>query len=270
LVISTMARYRITAKNARDQVTGVSKGGIDVSRTFGADTGRIESIFAQTLLGSTIQDFDYQFDVLGNRTAKTDSRRGLTESYSYDGLNRLTSVTGSSTPTLGSDGLGNITAKSDVGAYPYTSGGKPHAVTNAGGVGYGYDGNGNLTSGDGRSNSYTVFNTPNSMSQAGNSVSIAYGPNRERFRRIEVNAGVSTTMHYVGSYVKIWRPSGINETRRYLDGEVSVTTRSNGTQDVEYLFTDQFGPTDVITNDTGAIVQSMAFDAFGKRREPVN
>jgi len=75
LVISTMERYRITAKDARDQVTGMSKGGINVSRTFSADTGRIESIFAQTLFASTIQDFDYQFDVLGNCTAKTDSRR---------------------------------------------------------------------------------------------------------------------------------------------------------------------------------------------------
>jgi RHS repeat-associated protein len=143
-------------------------------------------------------------------------------------------------------------------------------VTNAGGVGYGYDGNGNLTSGDGRSNSYTVFNKPNSMSQAGNTVSIDYGPNRERFRRIELKSGQTTTTHYVGGFEKIWRPNGVNETKRYLDGEVIVTTRSNGTQDVEYLFTDHLGSTDVITNDAGVIVQSMAFDAFGKRRDPIN
>jgi len=58
LVIAALERHRITAKNARDQVTGKTKGGINVSRTSNADTGRIESIFAQTLLGSTIQDFD--------------------------------------------------------------------------------------------------------------------------------------------------------------------------------------------------------------------
>jgi RHS repeat-associated protein len=266
----TVERYRITGKDARGQVTGMNKGGITVSRVFSPDTGRVDSIFAQTQLGTTIQNFSFDFDVLGSLTAKTDARRGLSETYGYDGLNRLTSVTGSSSLTMNYDGLGNITSKSDVGTYTYTSGGKPHAVTNAGGVGYGYDGNGNLTSGDGRSNSYTVFNKPNSMSQAGNTVSIDYGPNRERFRRIELKSGQTTTTHYVGGFEKIWRPNGVNETKRYLDGEVIVTTRSNGTQDVEYLFTDHLGSTDVITNDAGVIVQSMAFDAFGKRRDPIN
>jgi len=237
-------------------------------RKTGAGGGQADVFFdASTAIA---YGFEPDFDVLGSLTNKSDLRRGLAENFYYDGLNRLTSVTGSSSLTLSYDGLGNITSKSDVGSYTYTAGGKPHAVTNAGGVGYGYDGNGNLTSGDGRSNGYTVFNKPNSMSQAGNSVSIDYGPNRERFSRIEVKSGQTTTTHYVGSFEKIWRPTGVNETKRYLDGEVVVTTRSNGTQDVEYLFSDHLGSTDVITSDTGAIVQSMAFDAFGKRKDPVN
>ncbi len=129
----------------------------------------------------------------------------------YDGLNRLTSVAGSAPLSLSYDGLGNVTSKPDVGSYTYGAT-KPHAVTNAGGVGYGYDANGNLTSGAGRSNAYTVFNKPYSMSQAGHSVSIAYGPERERFRRIDVSGGSTTTTYYLGGFEQIWRPNGISET----------------------------------------------------------
>jgi len=92
----TVERYRITAKDARGQVTGMSKGGIDVSRTYSADSGRLQSIYAQNQLAVTIQDFAFEWDVLGNLTDKVDSHRALSEQYDYDALNRLTSVSGSS------------------------------------------------------------------------------------------------------------------------------------------------------------------------------
>ncbi|NJN05954.1 MAG: RHS repeat protein [Rhodobacteraceae bacterium] len=200
--------------------------------SLGSRTGRIESIFAQSLTLTTIQHFSFDFDVLGNLTTKTDVRRGLSEAYGYDSLNRLLTVTGSSSLTLTYSGLGNIASKSDVGSYSYGS--KPHAVTTAGGVSYTYDGNGNLISGDGRTNSYTVFNKPYAMSQAGNSVTIDYGPNRERFRRIDSKAGQTTSTQYIGSVERIVRPSGQIEFKRYLDGEVIVTLIGS-TRTTEYL-----------------------------------
>lgn len=102
----TVERYRITAKDARGQVTGMSKGGIDVSRTYSADTGRLQSIYSQNQLAVTIQDFAFDWDVLGNFTDKVDSHRGLNEGYDCDALNRLTSVSGSSSLSLTYDGLG--------------------------------------------------------------------------------------------------------------------------------------------------------------------
>jgi RHS repeat-associated protein len=180
----------------------------------------------------------------------------------------LTDVNGDAALTVGYDALGNITSKSDVGAYTYGS--RPHAVATAGSATYTYDGNGNMKTGDGRSNSYTVFNKPYYMSQNGNSVTIDYGPNRERFRRIDLNSGLATSTYYIGAFERISRPSGVTETKRYLDGEVIVTNRSDGSHDTEYVFTDHIGSTDVITDDTGAIVQEMSFDAFGKRRSAID
>jgi RHS repeat-associated protein len=264
----TVERYRITAKDARGQVTGMSKGGIDVSRTYAADSGRLQSIYAQNQLAVTIQDFAFEWDVLGNLTDKVDSHRALSEQYDYDALNRLTSVSGSSSLSLSYDGLGNIATKSDVGTYSYGS--KPHAVTSDGNRTYSYDGNGNLISGtDGRSNSYTVFNKPYAMSRAGSTVTIDYGPNRERYRRLDNQGGQVTVTHYVGSIEKISRPGPVIEIKRYLDGE-AIETISGSTRTTQYLFTDHLGSVDVITNASGSVVQSMAFDAFGRRRDAVD
>ena len=73
--------------------------------------------------------------------------------YVYDGLNRLTSASttaASSTSfaqTYTYSKLGNITNKSDVGAYTYaeTNYANPHAVTSVGDTTYTYDNNGNVT-----------------------------------------------------------------------------------------------------------------------------
>ncbi|MBX3707646.1 MAG: VCBS repeat-containing protein [Pseudomonadales bacterium] len=267
----TVERYRITGLDARGQVTGMLKGGIEVNRAYAADTGRLDTLYARNAGYVTLQDFAFTFDVLGNLTEKNDLRRSLGESYSYDALNRLTAVGGSASLTVTYNGLGNITSKSNVGSYGYQTGGtRPHAVTSAGGVNYTYDANGNQVSGtNGRSVSYAVHNKPVSMSRSGATVTVDYGPNRERFRRIDVQGGSTTTTHYVGSIEKVWRPGGVIQVKRYLDGEL-IETIEGSTRTVEYLLTDHLGSVDVVVNAAGSIVQSMAFDPFGRRRSPTN
>jgi RHS repeat-associated protein len=143
-------------------------------------------------------------------------------------------------------------------------------VTSAGSRTFSYDGNGNLISGtDGRSNSYTVFNKPYAMSRAGSTVTIDYGPNRERYRRLDNVSGQVAVTHTVGSIEKITRPGPVIEIKRYLDGE-AIETISGSTRTTEYLFTDHLGSVDVITHASGSVVQSMAFDAFGRRRDAVD
>jgi hypothetical protein len=130
------------------------------------------------------------------------------------------------------DGLGNIDSKSDVGSYTYGAS-RPHAVTSAGTRTFSYNNNGNLTAGsDGRSNSYTVFNKPYAMSRAGATVTIDYGPNRERYRRLDNQGGQVTVTHYVGSIEKITRPGPVIEIKRYLDGEAIETIAGSSRTEV--------------------------------------
>lgn len=101
--------YRaITSQDARGHVTGERLGGgaLRTARTFDGKTGRIGIIRSTTGLGGERQDVSYSWDVLGNLTTRTDaigttdltSTRSLTERFTYDNLNRLTSsqVTGQS------------------------------------------------------------------------------------------------------------------------------------------------------------------------------
>ena len=75
------------------------------------------------------QEFGYTWDVLGNLTTRTDTTgatgadgtRNLTETFTYDNLNRLTSsrVGTGTTQTVTYDALGNIKTKTGVGSYLY-------------------------------------------------------------------------------------------------------------------------------------------------------
>ena len=61
---------------------------------------------------------------MGNLVTRRDLKRNLSESFSYDGLYRLTTVrkNGQVTQSMTYDNAGNITSKSDVGTYIYTDG----------------------------------------------------------------------------------------------------------------------------------------------------
>jgi RHS repeat-associated protein len=99
------------------------------------------------------------------------------------------------------------------------------------------------------------------------STTFAYGPGRDRTKRIDVTpAGVTSTYYAAGmSYERIDRNGAVSH--KHSIGDFAVVTTTATTQSTEYLHRDHLGSVDVITNQTGAIAQQMSFDAWGKRRE---
>ena len=118
------------------------------------------SAAAYTASGNEIQKFSYAYDAVGNITEIVDNSITLSEAtttYTYDDLYRLKTASTSRASSsayarsYSYNALGNITYKSDRGAYSYaghigSSFANPHAVTTAGSVIYEYDLNGNLAS----------------------------------------------------------------------------------------------------------------------------
>jgi YD repeat-containing protein len=120
--------------------------GVVTTRVFDANRGFVTGVAAGP--SSAVADFSYTFDAIGNLTQRADATQSLTENFTYDVLNRLTSyaIVSGATKTMSYNDLGNITSKSDVGAYTYAAAGsfRPHAVTAAGSATYAYDANGNI------------------------------------------------------------------------------------------------------------------------------
>jgi hypothetical protein len=96
-------------------------------------TDRLTSILAGS--GNIVENFSYTYDVLGNVLTRSDANESLTETLTYDNLNRLTQATVSANiapvKTFTYDPIGNLLSKSDVGTYTYPLAGSalPHAVS---------------------------------------------------------------------------------------------------------------------------------------------
>ena len=286
------ATYReITGQDARGNVTAETLGAraVRTTRTVDAKTGRLTGLASKNIMEGELQDLSYTWDVLGNLTTRTDmtGSRTLTETFTYDTLNRLTqSQVGSNTAqTVTYDALGNIKSKTGVGSYTYGAGtAGPHAVTTAGSDTYTYDDGGNQLTGAGRTLAYTTFNKVSSIVKGNHTVTFAYGPARARYQRTDTdNKGTSadtsddttTTTLYVGSVEKVSYASGTYEYKRYIAGGVALITHEYVTDTTmtttetvtkEYLLRDHLGSVSVLTDALGTIVQELSYGPWGQRR----
>ncbi len=184
--------------NAEGQITQAMLGnGVGTTRSYDPETGLVESIQSGKDGNTEVQDLGYVFDSLGNLNTREDSIQGVYESFDYDLLNRLTGGavydalddTEREEKTYSYDAVGNIVNKSDVGDddYEYGTGNEagsgdagPHAVVSAGGNTYEYDDNGNMTSGAGRTMTWTSFNKPQVISDSATTSAFIHGPERAR------------------------------------------------------------------------------------------
>lgn len=200
--------------------------------------------------------------------------------------------------------IGNILWKSDVGLYSYGAfnQARPHAVSAAAGINYLYDGNGNLSSTTGaatRTHVWTSFNLPQSMSVAGRSTAWAYGAERQRVR-VTISRGTLVREQHLlhpdarGGLLferEVTRNNGTVtqiENRHYITvagagviGVVKTLGENNGAapataagislavaNQTQYWHKDPLGSIVAVTNARGALVERMAFDAWGRRMQP--
>lgn len=273
--------------NTLEEILG---NGVKTVREFDLVTNRIKNIkswLPTDWLAPSIQELDFEFDVLGNLELREDRIQNFRETFEYDSLNRLTD----SYADFGNadirhtevsyDAIGNIKSKTGVGSYSYgatcngvTAG--PHAVTSITSPkssNYCYDHNGNMISGDGRTIQYSAFDKPISI-QKGNVISeISYGPDRNRYKRIDTTSSGTTTYHYVGGlYERLSKSNGDVEERSFIGGLAiySVVKKSDEPleESTNFLHKDHLGSVTVITDSIGRIREEFSFDPWGKRRAP--
>lgn len=227
----------------------------------------------------------YTYDADGNITLLTDissSSAAKTVNYTYDGLSRLTNASTtsvSSTPsysqTFTYDALGNITS-GPQGTYTYstsTSSGfpNPDAVTSIVGSSttrYTYDNNGSLLS------TGTATDTWNYKNQL---VQVVYGSGSSTYaydfqgNRVELTESGASTVFPSQFYSAALSGAATTTVHIFADGLLLGTVEmASGTSAVRYMLDDNLGGTNVVTNASGTIVESLDYYPYGSTRVDSN
>jgi RHS repeat-associated protein len=263
--------YKILAADVLGRVTKDMVGnGLVTTREFDPSTGHLNRIQTGYKRGNDIRDIEYEYDSINSMTKKLDHHQEITQTYEYDNLDRVTSATTiqnnkENTLTYRYDSTGNITYKSDVGEYIYQA---AHQVSRAGANTYTYDANGNVIKKNNLNIEYNSDNKPISMYDDKNRVEFRYAPNKQRYKKI-LN-GNSTI--YIG---KVYEVENTNKTQIrknfiYAGNEliaIHTTEDKNNLSlpQTRYLHKDSLGSVDTITNQSGVVLQRLAYNPYGKQ-----
>ena len=262
--------------NADGKVTREQVGnGVQTDRVFSAETGLLREI------NSSVQQLRYTWDAVGNLTQRRDlqqlvSGQPLTENFVQDGVNRLTSATvvGQPAATVSYDQLGNILTKNGwTYSYAQNASGQAvnHRVAAVNGVAYTYDGNGNITSGGGRTLEWTSFNLPRRIVKGAAESRFGYGFQREMVsHEVWQNGAQVSRTTYVGDYERIEEGAVIKHRVHVAGGLAVITLRTEPgqteTETTRWLHHDHLGSVSAVSNENGVAIERHSFDAWGKRR----
>jgi len=280
----------IKAVNARGQVTEVIYGNNTKQiKGFDADTGFANDISVFKGTSSLIHAQGFTFDKGGNLLTRSNNFafggavQDFCDLYTYDDLNRVegrrqyigsSSCSGTSAyQDYNYDALGNITYKQGTGHYKYSST-RPNRLekvtSGSGGAGslyydLKYDARGNVTEDKQRDIAYTSYDKPHKITKGTNVTNMYYNASRNMYKRIDNRSeGTTTTLYVKGLYERIKTAKGITEHKYYV-GNAVITERSDNTNDTLYLHKDHLGSTTTITNNSGAVVQHINYDPWGKQ-----
>ena len=301
----TVTVWQLTAENDFGQPTSGVSGPLTRNYSYdqwGLPTGR--SIAPSAAPNNPLQSYSYVFDhATGNLSSRADGVHSTTESFTYDGLNRLVGttlttgvgsgneVTSSGTYSFGAS-TGVIYQKSEEASMSYQGGTKPYILTSAQDL----ELNTQRYPGD----VHILYNTtwrPHAMSKTGVKAIFDYGPDGERVR-MEVadstQAGTitCTARYYFGGGRFEVDSTAVSATtggsavvsiarRLYLMGNsykapavYTTTTASGGNgssmtaSQILFIGRDYLGSITELINEDGTLAASYSYDPWGRPRDP--
>ncbi|MBI5218323.1 MAG: VCBS repeat-containing protein [Bacteroidia bacterium] len=216
-----------------------------------------------------LQQFEYELnEVDGNLNYRKDILRNLKESFEYDDFHRLNNIYVNQvlTQNIGYIGNGNIQTKTDVGDYDYT-GTQPHAVTKI-------TGNTGTIPTIPQNITYTHFNKAESISEGNDSIVFTYGPDDILKKSVLFYSGTpQKTKYYTANYEQEITSNGQTREIHYISGAygvIAVMIRQGATDNLYYVLKDHLGSITGLVDVNGNLVEEYSFDAWGKRRNPVD
>ena len=236
----------------------------------------VEQLWVNTSTSTVLDDFQYTYDVLGNRTAIDNGvDSSFNHAFTYDDLSQLTGFTqGTHTQDFDYDAVGNATSVTTDGSEQDRTANAQNQITSiSGATTPTYDVNGNmLTDETGRQFVFDAWNHLVIVISSG-------GTTLETFtydglgRRVTSNDGTTTTDLYYSTQGQVLEEmQGGSATARYVWSPVYVNalvlrdraTGSPGTLD-ERLWAQQDANFNVtaLVDSTGAVVERYGYSPFG-------
>jgi RHS repeat-associated protein len=241
------------------------------TRVYDSVTGRLRQIASvRESDGALLQNLTYGYDAFGRMTSRAETTQSLSETFAYDGINRLITVTGPAARSFTYDALGNMASQTGVGTYSYPSTGKVHAVSSAGGFPYSYDSNGSVIAAGGTTFSWTPFNLPSSVTQPGLTSSWLYDADGTR---TQFSAGGQITRYVITENRPILEQidqGGTSLTRAYIyAGQrlIAIRTVNGGAAAMRYVTVDHLGSLTLFTDGGAQVAERLSYEASGKRRQ---
>ncbi len=259
--------YKTSTTNGLGQVTEYKRANGGITSNISYANG-----FPTAYTTTGIQDYQLVWDYQkGTLTSRKDARTTInkTETFTYDNLQRLTGANvsgGTSISTAYAPG-GNITSKTDAGAYSYHST-KIHAVTSV-------------------TNpapapiptlqqdiTYTPFMQAETVEENGYLLTYSYGTDYNRVKS-ELKQGGSTlnTRYY---FEAGFEKDITGTTTRYIQyisspaGLAAILESEGSNHTIHYTCTDHLGSILTVTDENGTIEAEQSFDAWGRRRNVVS
>jgi RHS repeat-associated protein len=226
----------------------------------------------QKIKAGSIFDMEFTMDLLkGNLTERKDLIHGLTETFTYDYLNRLTSEIKPLVPAVSVfyTSNGNIDYKTDVGKYLYNGTGT-NALTSLSA----FPSNSIARPGTPEQYiEYTNFDRATSVEEGDFKISLDYGTSRNRIKSVlEYQGNITKTRYYLQNYEE--EIEGANHRKiHYINCGLGVTVyyiEENSVGDYYYPHTDYLGSVLAISDDLGVCKFKQSFDAWGQYREPTD
>lgn len=258
--------WQIQAEDDLGHTTSALTG--SVVRTYGFSSTGIPTY--RKMNNGALQSFTYDFDAeTGNLHTRTDGIHGKTETFGYDSLNRLTTMSVSSTTrTVGYNSNGNITSMPGVGSLYYGSSEHPYQVSLV------TPATTNTIPPADQSVSYTSYHRPLSISQGGKTASFLYNEHDERSRMTIVQNNTTVlTRHYLGNCYEVDEKVAQTDQRLYLGGNyydapMVYVKEGSGNWTLYNIGRDYLGSVTHIATSAGVLVAEYSYDPWGRQRDP--
>ena len=176
----------------------------------------------------------------------------MKESFTYDGMDRLTGITLTRRTwqdlhcSVSYDALGRMTSRQASPSFPS----------------------------EGMEVTYTGFDKVGRIRQSGDSLRYTYGFDRRRARMEEWRGSLRREKLYVGSCERVTETvAGTTDSRWWTflvgpGGVYAVVVTEGVSHSVHYILRDHLGSWTMVTDRDGAVEQELSYDAWGNLRDP--